>query len=62
MHRAEVWQDSLLVAAVESNDEEQVAREIMSYAFKYAEEGPVTVRFPSVSVKVMKRIIGVELP
>lgn len=58
MHRAEVWQESVLVACVEGNDPAAVAKEIMRYALQYAEEGPVIVKFPSMSAKIFKKASG----
>lgn len=55
-YRAEVWQDGVMVAAVEHINHLTVAREIMHYAYQYAQDGPVTVKLPKMDAKVVKAI------
>lgn len=43
-HRAEIWQDGLMVACVEHDDIEVVRREIANYAMQYAEDGPLEIK------------------
>ena len=39
----ELWQDGMIVAAVDCNDEELAKKEIQHYALVYSQDGPVKI-------------------
>ena len=43
--RAEVWQDGMMMAAVEGRNRKHVERDILHYAMVYGQDGPVQIKW-----------------
>lgn len=43
-HRFEVWQDGIMVAAVEASEHHQALKEISHYAMLYERDGPIQIK------------------
>ena len=56
VERAELWQDGMMVACVETSSRKDTEREINHYALMYAQDGPVTIKWRHAAAQRRRKV------